>query len=79
MFRTNCSYNAADVQALGKVTVLKMGNNSVTQEKHLFGQRQFDMFGAAVTIGQPFGGGHDILAVAATGSGEWVANLFWDM
>ncbi|XP_005096368.1 phosphatidylinositol-glycan-specific phospholipase D [Aplysia californica] len=63
----NCTYNSRDTQAIGKVTLMKAKDNVVTPQHKLFGSEEFEMFGASVSLGRPYGGRSEILAVAATG------------
>ncbi|BFZ16486.1 hypothetical protein BsWGS_19525 [Bradybaena similaris] len=65
--RPDCTFNTSDVQAVGQVHLMSTKNSSVQLKQIFQGAEQFQLFGAQVAFGSPFGHSTDVVAISATG------------
>uniref|UniRef100_A0A0B7B351 Integrin alpha-2 domain-containing protein n=2 Tax=Arion vulgaris TaxID=1028688 RepID=A0A0B7B351_9EUPU len=65
--RSDCAFDPRDIQTVGQVYLLSTNGSTVQLNQKIQGVEKFQLFGAQVAFGRPFGQSADILAIAATG------------
>ncbi|CAG5121091.1 unnamed protein product, partial [Candidula unifasciata] len=65
--RADCTFTTSDVQSVGQLHLMSTYNGTVQLQQVFKGTETFQLFGAQVAFGQPFGQSTDVLAIAAAG------------
>ncbi|KAH9496841.1 Glycosylphosphatidylinositol specific phospholipase D1 [Bulinus truncatus] len=65
--KSDCSFDPADIQAIGQVSFYFLTNNQTISGPVVHGQQQFQMFGSQIDIGRLLDNTTGIVAIAASG------------